>query len=710
VRSGEVVTSVEVERQLRAHYVVVSAACRFDTAEAAEPEASRWIDLYCGRPAGLTSSAVTWAKTSWGKKPAGRDWLDELVCREPGPAAAQAEVDAVKRRLDAETSKPKSKEREEAVVRLKRDLDDANASLARAVAHAQATSHYRVQCESHKQVSAAVAAAAPVLAAVVGGLGDFLKDRAKQELVAYALETLGREVCKADGKVRNTLQVGGQFVLNESCKVAFPSGSELDYASVSDGRFQHVFRKELEALPPKLAHIALEKVVSGNATVPKAMVTALFQELSPLLRGVSVSLGGLLGRVDADVKASGVVAECKLGQGGTFGHDCVSLLGLRVASTTERLMAEGKPMLDLKRVLEESGRSFCQDYGQGGSMDLSCLGVSELDAAKLIASANTWASQQTIGRSNALLDESVQLDATELLRGMMALAQRVHLGIGALERLEAVSDEKQKRELIVSALREMVLPTFRFAKKLSEGNDRVVGVLELAFDASLALLAQDLASLRATLKMLVALPELKTALGDKGVRSVHFALDIGTAADSEEAKKVFEAVAEPLGSYRAKYDADFTFSVNGLVGSQLRGIAWLDTGARVRESSTVGFDPRPLTAPVGLDLSWRCGRQHFGVFVSALDPLGMVVLEAEGEEAVRVDWGGVVTPGLFARWGIQKSPIVLFAGAQWLPLRRPEAELGQGESGATSARGYDGAITFGGGFGVDIPILFIAQE
>lgn len=640
----------------------------YDTAKSAAPEALEWIDLWCGRPRGVTGFVVKFSEA-----PTSPNWFEEVICKSAEPTTSSPEVEVRKRQIEP----------------LKR------------------------QCQDLRPV--AFPAAAPLLASVVGGLGDFLKDRAKKELIAYAVETLGRELCRKDGKVRKALVVDGLFVLAKSCDVAFPSGDELDYTAVADGRFQRVFQKELEALPVKLAIIALEKARGAKINgVQRALITSLYEELSPLLRGVAVDTGGILGRYDDNLKSQ--LAEdksltCQVDWTKGLDPSCMTLLGIRVAATAERSIASQPSMLDLKKLLKEAGESFCRDYGPNDKASLTCLGVSDTELSALLIKVNSWASNRTTGQLLATLDLPPDTkDSKELLRDMLAIAEHVHTGIKTLKQVGPNTSDEKKRELIVAALREMVIPTLRFAQKVSNLDPVLFGALELAFDAALALAAQDFDTLRATLKTVIALPRVREVLGERGVRAVQFGLDIGSVKNADEAKKVFETMAEPLGSYRAKYDATFTLALDGIVGVQLGAVRRINLNYRGKDHDTWGFDPKPLSAPVGLDFSWRQDRQHIGLLVSALDPLGMVVLEEKSEEAVRVDWGAVVTPGAFFRWGIQRSPIVAFVGAQYLPLRRPEPETKQVFGQAKSVVGYDGGFTFGGGLAVDVPILFVVER
>lgn len=520
----------------------------------------------------------------------------------------------------------------------------------------------------------------PILVAAVGGLGDFLKERAEQELIAYAASVLGKAVCLPKGEVRDFFTVTEQdgkttrFAFEKSCNTAFPDSEDLDYAAFADGRFQKVFKEEAEALPSFLIDKAIERIPckAGNDQCVtergawRGMLRGVVSYLKPLLHGGRLRKTKAMRELDASIKT-------ELPQGGlcaanSFGPACGALLTLRFGSLVEdQFVDAGGGVLDPVGMLPELRKSFCKDYGVPGEED-ACLPQGDLI-------------------------ESVAADVRD--------------AIELLKAAKSETDSNVARGEVIDALRLLFRATFSVAKKVSKnaaGSVALVDCVSSSAEAALALASRDPQAAIVSIKLavstlLVAAPALKDALGPAGVRALNFVLDIGGAKDAADAKKIIETAAEPLGSYRVKYEAPLVIALNGFVGPRVGGLFPLN---RVAGAESAGFELMPLSGPVGVDFSFRADAQHFGFMLTGIDPLGMVVVEEGGE--AHVDWGRVVTPGLLFRWGIQRSPLVLFGGAHYEPLRRPD------ESPDPNSPAYKGAFFAGGGIAVDIPILIFTAR
>jgi hypothetical protein len=566
-----------------------------------------------------------------------------------------------------------------------------------------------------------------LLTSVVGGLGEFLKDRAKQELVAYAVEVFGKQVCLSDPEknpIRRLLTPkGGEFVFERSCVVAFPSADEeLDYGAVADGRFQQAFVAELQTLPMVSVGILLDALSlrDGQKRVLTAFGQVAIGELSPLFDGGTFDAEGLLRRIDAKVETRLGPPSLACDVKKKFGAECAALLALRLSAAVEKAVAGGSSVLDEVQLIEDAGGRFCKSYGDGKA-SLACLGINDsiLDAAKHSLAG------MTPGEITLLLQRrlAISIDAPELGVDLLALITKYRDGYQAFKRAAKAGDATSRRKEVLEGLRAVLPPTLQFARrelrcvdehgeaKKADGacdaaQRAALDVLEHGLDATLALGDRDVPGVGLALKAIFAVPAVRAALGDRGTRAIDFVLDLGTVKNADDAKKVFESAAEPLGSYRVKYDAGTVIAINGFVGPRLGGTALLhrSSSTSIKQRDAVSFDALPLTGPVGLDFSFRGDRQHVGFMITAIDPLGMVTIE-KGEDT-RIDWGAVLTPGIMARWGIQRSPLVLYGNFQWQPLKRPELENVAGEE----ILGYDGAITFGGGLAVDIPIFILCAE
>jgi hypothetical protein len=177
---------------------------------------------------------------------------------------------------------------------------------------------------------------------------------------------------------------------------------------------------------------------------------------------------------------------------------------------------------------------------------------------------------------------------------------------------------------------------------------------------------------------------------------------LAAAKTSDDAKKVFEDEAAPLGSYKVKYDREgVTVAVNAFVGP----FAGYGGNFQRRNEDKAGFVTRPLSAPVGVDftfLSWKYN--HLGLMAAIIDPFAIGTVTSDSK-AADFDWGAMLTPGLFARWGVGGSPFTLLGGIVYQPLAR-SSDTCTPEMG-TAGPCWKGALQVGGAVAVDIPLLVL---
>jgi hypothetical protein len=185
--------------------------------------------------------------------------------------------------------------------------------------------------------------------------------------------------------------------------------------------------------------------------------------------------------------------------------------------------------------------------------------------------------------------------------------------------------------------------------------------------------------------------------------SLGFAARLAAAKKPEDAKKVFEEEAAPLGTYKIKYDRESaTIAVNAFVGP-FAGYGWQHA---VKDDDTdPGFVARPLSAPLGVDFTLPSSKWcHFGLMVSVIDPFGPGTID-EDAEAEDFDWGAVLTPGAFVRAGIGGSPFTVLGGIVWQPLARSSSTCTASDGSSTPC--WKGALQLGGAIAVDVPLLVL---
>lgn len=207
--------------------------------------------------------------------------------------------------------------------------------------------------------------------------------------------------------------------------------------------------------------------------------------------------------------------------------------------------------------------------------------------------------------------------------------------------------------------------------------------------AGLADLMQGLATgkllplLSALVTTFRSVPEIKLALDGPALRMLSFAAELAEATEPDEARAVIESVVAPVGSYRMKRRR-MMLSIAAYVGA---------AAGREQLTSDVlaaGDDGRSRyvapTAYLGLDLSVPFHNRiipHGGLMLSIVD-LGSLLsyrtssatvitdtaMEAEVSQVSSVGFAQVFSPGVFARFGVGGSPLVLGAGVAFVPNAR----------------------------------------
>ncbi|MFO0563507.1 MAG: hypothetical protein U0269_36120 [Polyangiales bacterium] len=210
-----------------------------------------------------------------------------------------------------------------------------------------------------------------------------------------------------------------------------------------------------------------------------------------------------------------------------------------------------------------------------------------------------------------------------------------------------------------------------------------------------------------------ALAALSVSFGlpEPVVRGLVLAAEVASAQSPEQVRTALEAVVAPVGSWRMKRRRPMV-SLGALVGVG-GGAEWTLAGGGI-------IDPRPvgsvaLLGAVGLDVSFPVRSSTLGGFLSVVDLGGLMslptgelqatVLGEDGsmrsslfEVSPRVSPEQVLSPGLYFRWGIFNTPLVLAVGGSVTPLARHVQELRTGGSMMGSVISRDVSVLRAGVF------------
>ena len=208
-----------------------------------------------------------------------------------------------------------------------------------------------------------------------------------------------------------------------------------------------------------------------------------------------------------------------------------------------------------------------------------------------------------------------------------------------------------------------------------------------------------------------------TGLPPDVLRGMILAAEIAQARNPDQIRASLEAVVSPPGAWRLKRRR-FMLSITGLVGVGGGGEMLLASG--ITNASLV--PSLGLVGSLGLDVSFPAGASTLGVYVSVIDvgnllsiPLGDSVAKLRGSDGVerqatldvtsRISPEQILSPGVFFRWGIGRSPFVFAAGASMMPFGRTVQEIQTGGATGASYSTDASVIRLSAVLGVDLTLL-----
>jgi len=567
----------------------------------------------------------------------------------------------------------------------------------------QATKLEDIYHQTEKRSAILPLAVGQVAQFVVKGLGDFMKEHAKQELTAYVGDTLGKKLCGDEGDIAKFLVVNidgkKKKMLESSCAAVYPAGidSEIDYDAFTDGRMQKAFFEDVARLPVMLIYKLGEKIKQRDPELWKEktgeawikVAEAVVRQLMLDIQTQKITPGRVLIDLDKSIEDGLTplnpkeLLKCSL-KSGQLNPICATLLGIRLAAKTADAVLSNE-LYNEYTVILVTVSSFCESYGDPSLSDDPYCGLSELK-------------QQFEAEVKSIIE------GKSITRNMQAEALKRNVEVFRYIQTHLVQAEqkmasdpktalKQFGDAFIAVLKEIL--TFARSADVPQEDLWFIEGATFAAEAASAILNGDLNSAIVDLKDLLMLKPISEKLNKRTLRAIKFVLSLGSVKDATEAKTVIEEFAEPLGSYREKYANDFVLSLNGMVGPAAGELIRMHDGSQYEDSLV---DLKPLAGLVGLDFSWSvCGKNHLGFMVTAIDALGMI--EVTDTSDTDIDWAGVVALGLTLRWGIFNSPIVLFISGQWQPLRRSADEDANGDPL------WKGAFAGYVGIAIDIPIF-----
>lgn len=527
--------------------------------------------------------------------------------------------------------------------------------------------------------------AAPSFGAVginlVLGLGDLLQAEAKQEVLDYLLEQVGKKFCNYK---QGDIELRKWFT--HTCDVLFPpgAGSSIDAATFNFGDLKDAFNQDLQALPGNIGSAAYARIkqrwpgADPYLAAAGALLVISFELIEHKKPGqIFEDLGAAADRATTEVRCDLTNpddAEQKKNR-----KACAALLLFQLARTGAKAYSlSGAPHLSV--IIQDGLITFCEVHGVTGK---TASGDCVIDATHY----EEWHTRllEFWRAAKRMIDLQVSLD----------LAARV-----------ALPAELSKRAgpEIVADFRELVRTFSNILEAVSPADkDHIAedaALVDLVLDVYEALVSDDPAALRKGLLGLLASPIIGAKLSPATARAITAVISLATAKDRTEVNDLLAELVAPVGSYKSKYGADHVVvTINGFVGFFAGGEYRM--GVHSSEGAAMdpvrAYAPLKLAAPVGLDVTlWSSRNAHLGVFVSAIDPLALDVSDDHG--TLHADWLTLFAPGAYVRVGGFRSPFSIAVGASYQVGRRSVDSCG-------AARCFDGALQFGAFLSADVPLL-----
>jgi hypothetical protein len=511
------------------------------------------------------------------------------------------------------------------------------------------------------------------------GLGDYLKETAKQELVDYALDHLGRDFCKNGSPLR------GDKLFPITCTAHFPKGTDgdADTSVILGGKLPGLIKQDVNSLP---AEAVLALLSSDASPGLRTLLDKVLRDLIPQLAQKPDVLT-LLANLRADGRTALMDPTAPMSKTCDFRNahqptECVLALFLEIAGQAkESFAADGTVTpTSLQGWLESASKNFCTNYGT--SADGACV---------FGASTAFW--QHVTDWSQSILALYKQLAGTQ-----REVRSALSAGRFSVETQPLVNTETSQGFLDFF---DQCLDTFETLYSADTtwgkgGNkDKLARV---SADLVAAAIGKNSDQVLSDIQELATNPIVSANVDANVLKSITFVAAIGQAKTRDDARQVIENVAAPLGTWKAKFSAD-TVMINGYVG--VFGAARTPLSKHGGDPAYVAMDHsvlRPLSAPIGFEFSYRLDPHwHAGFALVLIDPLALRVDQQSG--VYHTNFDDVLTPGVLGHVSIYSLPLDLVIGGQIQPFSR------SAETCANDHACWRGAASLMVGLVVDAPLL-----
>jgi hypothetical protein len=542
--------------------------------------------------------------------------------------------------------------------------------------------HLQQICNNEGQRGALFTSASITL---IQGIGDFVVGEAKQEVVQYLLEQVGKRFCDYSLNVK-WLGGSGKIAMSvwfaNSCTTMVSNGS-INVDTFTFGDLEKAFKKDVHDLPQHLADLAKSWFGSLSDTEQEwiAVIGVVADVTLKVLEHEKPAqiLEDIGDQVDANTKNY----FCDFSK--SVDRTCAALLLFQLARTAAvSYDASDRPVA---AVISEALDQFCKNHGDPAK--------GQDDNGECVVSSSTYDAWQTrlqdfYDAVKTVLAVQRDIDRASLASAGPALEKQT-----GPEFAEALTKLVDSFAAIVENLPDLPPATQKTVKAEMD-------VLQGCVAVYAAIVGDDSVGLRTALIGLINSDAIGGKLSSNQKRAFTAIISLATAKDRAEVKDIMADVADPVGSYRMKYDADHTvIAVNAYVGVPLGTLYHLDDRTKdpmdpIRTSEWTRFK---LSAPIGLDITPSFASSHWvhgGLMVFVADPLALDV--DTKNDSLSADWKSIADFGASVRFGIARSPFSVLAGFQYRPWTHSDDMCG-------SHYCFNGEVEAGLFLAADVPVF-----
>jgi hypothetical protein len=467
--------------------------------------------------------------------------------------------------------------------------------------------------------------ALPAIGALVEGAAGFLLDRAQAEVESFGAQVLSDSLCTVE-QIR--------ALVPTACEV-LATWDEGGVARANLDTLVAALRTDLESMPPRLIRIALAAAPSASeeARLGLASLSVLVEAIVVGVEPAEIAdrLFHLALSCDVTAEGSREVVECR-SPGGQLAQRQL----LRRANLM--LWAFGNPVEDVNGVAIV------------GEVPSDRAPRVRRSLRRLLSTLRDW--QRTV---RWLQDPDAEADAERRREVAANLARlTVDLVFAADDAVRASSADPPSQ------------------RSRDETRTAVVSLVTAATSSDpSAALVEVLKVLRAGSKWAGEI-EADVEVPSSVLRALGAASALASARDADSVRAVLDNLSAPIASWRSKREG-FVLSVTGLIGINASYDLLAQNGdfSTLGDLSTAGFG---VQLAVGVDFNLVGGSAGtFGFYVQAIDLGALVSLPIAGDTdrvEFEIDPLSLISPGVFLRFGLFETPLVLSFGGAFVPHAR----------------------------------------